>query len=347
MSAYSPRTPKPQATTPDSSRTQARGAGAIQCLADDSPHVSRLNAIQDTASQSPRVQRLVQMKAMLQHGGTVQRMPRPGAAAPIQLMRVVRWMDANKKSDYISKLAAAQPDAYATAQRGLTRGGREQILQAIDRHGQGMLGDNTPFVSVAVNPYSLSWGTDDSESGVGDILQGARHDVWFDVPDEYLYPGSTELSQSETELLVLLPPGVSLEQFIATRDTDQGPQQLIENNRWRGMSTRERRAALKAMNPEFTRLAVRGSREGEEGSFVVKQERVPAPWEAAAQNNAALDFAGLPRNLQQRVVDLAAENWPKGEADFRRGLQGGQAWARAHLESILRDNEAAIRRAMS
>lgn len=344
MRAHSPRMPKHVETTHDSAGRQ--GAGSVQRLADASPHVSRLNAIQDTASQSPRVQRLVQMKAMLQ-SPPVQRMPEPQGSAPIQMMRVVRWMDADKRSDYISKLAANQPEAYARVQRGLAGGGRGQLLQEIDRHGQGMLGDNTPFVSVAINPYSLSWGSDDSESGVDDILRGAPHDVWFDVPDEYLYPGSTGLSQSETELLVLLPPGVSLQQYIATQDLGGGEQPLIEDNRWKGMSTRARRAALQQMNPEFTKLAVRGSREGEEGSFAVKQEVVPPPWEVAAQDHPALVFSALPRNIQAQVVDLAAGNWGGGDAAFRRGLGEGQAWAREYLASTLRDNDAAIRRAMS
>ncbi|NTX40554.1 DUF4157 domain-containing protein [Myxococcus sp. CA033] len=307
----------------------------------DSPALeSEAQVMGDRATLQP-------MMAGSLHEPPVQRMTGTQGAAPIQLMRVVRWMDAGKESDYISKLGAQDPEAYARLHRELVGGGRGGILQAIDRHGQGMLGDETPFVSVAVNPYSLSWGTDDSESGVGDILQGARHDVWFDVPDEYLYPGSTELSQSETELLVLLPPGVSLERYIATRATQRGQEPLIKGNPWRGMTTEERRTELRRLNPEFTRLAVRGSREGEPGSFVMRQEVVPAPWEAQAGGNGALDFGGLPRGIQERVIDLAAENWAGGAAAFRQGLAGGQAWARAHLESTLRDNEAGIRRAMS
>lgn len=343
MRANTPRTPQHLETNDDSARRP--GAGSVQRRAGVSPHVSRLNAIQDTASQSPRVQRLAQMKAMLQ-APPVQRMPERQGTAPIQMMRVVRWMDAGKEEDYISKLGARDPAAYAALRRDLVNGGRERILQEIDRHGQGLLGNDTPFVSVAVNPYSLSWGTDDSENGADDILRGARHDVWFDVPDEYLYPGSTELSQSETELLALLPPGVSLQSYIATRDTPRGPQPLIEDNRWRGRSTQERRAELRRLNPEFTKLVVRGSREGEPGSFVTRQEVVPAPWVAAEQRNPALVFNELPGNIQERVLDLAAGNWPRGEADFRRGLQGGQQWARDHLESTLRDNEAAIRNAL-
>ncbi|WP_426732309.1 hypothetical protein [Myxococcus faecalis] len=99
------------------------------------------------------------------------------------------------------------------------------------------------------------------------------------------------------------------------------------------------------MNPEFTRLVVRDSGHGEPGSFVVRQEVVPAPW--TPRNEAALEFSTLPQGIQQRVVGLAAGNWPRGEDDFMRGLRGRERWALQHLEATVRDNERASRGAMN
>lgn len=259
---------------------------------------------------------------------------------PIQMMRVMRWMNAKNKDDYISKLAKADPERYKILYEQIIKGGRKALIKYLDLHGQGLLGNDSPFVSVGLNPYSLSWGSDTSEGGVDIILQNTPHTVWFDVPNDYLFPGMTELSQSETELLVLLPPGQTLASYIATINDRPG----IEPNRWQGMSTEERQQALKEANPEFTRLVVRLTEEHEPGPFHVSQEDTAPPW--TKKSKTSLKFSELPKTIQERIQNLAAENWPQGSKKFNQGLQQGEDWATNHLQTTIDDNIQAIQKAL-
>ncbi|MBE9006503.1 DUF4157 domain-containing protein [Fortiea sp. LEGE XX443] len=267
--------------------------------------------------------------------------PDSNRQAPIQLMRVVRWMDAGKEADYLSKLAYNDAKAYEIKYREIIKGGKKKLTEQLALHGEGLLEDTTPFISVGVNPYSLSWGYDTSKGGVDLILQGTPHNVWFDVPDGFLFPGVTELSQIETELLVLLPPGYSLKKYVADIEGKPG----IEPNRWQGMSTEKRQQDLKKLNPTFTRLVVRDTQEDEPAPYAVGQEEITAPW-LQKQKGVQLTYDNLPSEIREKVLQLTADNWPNGIDDFIKGWKSKQKWALDAVDSTIQDNAEFIRKSL-
>ena len=344
-------------------RPEAIAQKKLQEIGNNCPQAMQLKAFQNMASSSPqaRHRQAVQSPAMAKNYFAQQQEPIQKSTVPekylqlkketytyrnsppIQLMKVWRWMDANKPEDYISKLAETKPDDYKRLHSQLLQS--NDIMKTIDEHGQGLLQKISPFVSLAVNPYSLSWGYDTSEGGVDTILKSAEHTIVFDVPNEFLYPGLTKLSQSETEILALLPPGDTLKNYIAKQGEGMEARELIQSNRWKGMSAQVRRSELIKINPEFTKLNVKLlEKRDERGRFAVHEEVVTSPCKASSSSQVPLDFNQLSESMQSRVINLAAANWPGGEAKFKVGLSNKEQWAIEFLNSTISDNEEDIRK---
>jgi hypothetical protein len=274
---------------------------------------------------------------------------------PIQMVKVHRWMNADKESDYLSRLAIQNPEAYAKLYEEIQSMNLQQIFAKLDQHVQG-LDRSSPFVSVARNPYSFGMSEDTDKGGANDILSGALHTVMFDIPEEYLLPGVTKLAKGETEILVLLPPGDSLLNYVVH---DKSLKPMVAKNRWRGMSMKERQTDIQHINPVLTTLEL--SQGEDENTVDVNEVRVPAPWQkrkhqsASAMSAAAaaaapkkLSLGSLPGSVQIKIIDTMKKNITALGKDYNT-LASGSASDKAYLASLIQEfideNESSIRSA--
>ena len=85
------------------------------------------------------------------------------------------------------------------------------LTSVVEAHaGSHTDGRSSLFVSVALNNISLMLQGDDEKGGALDVIRKTSHLCRFNVCVDMLVPVGSEVSRNETELLVLLPPGVSL-----------------------------------------------------------------------------------------------------------------------------------------
>lgn len=183
------------------------------------------------------------------------------AGAPIQRVEVARIMDVDKDASFLSPAAQKSPDLQAKKYAeivGMIKQDDPGLIHILEAHAQGDTDADSPFISVARNVVSLSYSTDDSHKGVEAILRGAPHLAFFDVPDlgedgVWLLPAMSELSLGETELLVLLPGGVSLKKYLKPPD-DKDPIPGVLKNPYMGMTLEARDAYNRRHGLERTKF---------------------------------------------------------------------------------------------
>ena len=84
---------------------------------------------------------------------------------------------------------------------------------ALGAHLMGIVEDS-PFISLTIDFTMAATTTDTSPGGLGSIVHHAPNIAAFDVPEEYIIRAGTGLQESEGEVLVLLPPGQSLSDYL-------------------------------------------------------------------------------------------------------------------------------------
>jgi hypothetical protein len=91
----------------------------------------------------------------------------------------------------------------------------EALGQELATH---MAGDTSqsPFISLTTDFNLAAQTTDTSQGGLGSIVHNAPNIAVFDIPDNVRTFSMTgeNLQASEGEVLVLLPPGISLSQYL-------------------------------------------------------------------------------------------------------------------------------------
>lgn len=83
----------------------------------------------------------------------------------------------------------------------------------IGNHLMGLV-ENSPFISLTTDWTLAAQTSDTSPGGLGSIVHHAPNIAVFDVPEQYIIHAGTGLQESEGEVLVLLPPGQSLSQYL-------------------------------------------------------------------------------------------------------------------------------------
>jgi hypothetical protein len=120
-----------------------------------------------------------------------------------------RFVTPARAASYLHQMTPAN---YARAHAALAAASFGDILSGqLNEHTNGAGG--SPFISLALDARSVAASTDSSAGGVQSIVNLASRLERFSVPAAYLLPGFSELAQSETEIVALLPIGVTLDRF--------------------------------------------------------------------------------------------------------------------------------------
>jgi hypothetical protein len=205
------------------------------------------------------------------------------------------------------------------------------LVGGLKAHTNGEGG--SPFLSLGLNPFSIAESSDNSGSGVQTIVSNAARLEQFAIPKAYLLPGFSDVAQSETEIVALLPPGVSLARFRTGGQV----------NPYLGFSRAQIQQALAGQRKETTSLT-----RDVFGRLLMYVKDRPAPAAgpapipvAAAAGAIDLSIDALPPAILARVKATVAENLArKGE----RGLSDDQL--RAEWEKFIQENKEAIENAI-
>jgi hypothetical protein len=144
--------------------------------------------------------------------------PRRGASpsAWIQRVKMYRYVTPTNPGSFTAKLPIPSTTTVEAHLRQLAQMLEEDSLTvagAAELHAQNALGvENawSPFVSL-----SYDQGLTAVAGSLRVIVQNATHLYTFNIPEELIYPVSNTTSLGESEALVLLPPGRSLEHYAA------------------------------------------------------------------------------------------------------------------------------------
>jgi RHS repeat-associated protein len=135
--------------------------------------------------------------------------------------QVFRFLDGDREDSYLSpaakKGARRQEEEYDRVLRIIDSDNLGALSEYMNRHIEADSDFDSPFISVALLASAAAETTDTSHGGLDTIVRQAPHVGMFEVPNDedgvFVLPGMSDLSQKETEVLVLLPPGVSLKQY--------------------------------------------------------------------------------------------------------------------------------------
>ena len=147
----------------------------------------------------------------------------------IQPMMLYRYMNLSENDAWTANSNIIDKDISEIAAT------KEQLTLLAEKHKENIDAPDSPFISLTMDPAMAA------EAGsLKTIIENAPSIVPFNIPEKYVVPLTNEVSLREGEMLVWLPKGVTLLNFLVSEESATGEiLPTVWPNRYKGLDLKE------------------------------------------------------------------------------------------------------------